>query len=201
MIKAFLFDWGGVMSKGGRGGELGVRFGHALDIEPTAAWQLLSLAWKDFSMGTIDELELWRRVEKAYGKPLSPSQRDIWNKWEDASLLSEMEALVVRLKQEGYAVGLVSNTIPVTAAEIRNHGGYAIFDFTILSCEVHCAKPDPAIYVLAMSKLRGIRPDETVFIDDQERCLEPARNLGMYTIQSNSAHQVIQDVEALIAQM
>lgn len=199
MIKAFLFDWGGVMSVGGKGGELDARLGAALHINAEAAWQLLRLVWEDFSKGTIDEPELWRRIEKAHGQSIAPSQRNIWNKWEDTSLLLEMDALVARLRGEGYKVGLVSNTIPVTAADIRNHGGYAIFDFSILSCEVGCAKPDSAIYWLAMAQLPGIEPSETVFVDDQERCLAPARELGMYTIQSQNAAQVTRDVDRILA--
>lgn len=201
MIKAFLFDWGGVMSAGGRGGELDVRLGAALRIEPEAAWQLLRLVWEDYSVGRIDEPMLWQKLEKAYGGPIAPEHRAIWNTWEQTSLLPEMAALVVRLKEAGHAVGLVSNTIPNTAGDIRNHGGYDLFDFAILSCEVGCAKPDPAIYELAMQRLpAGIAASEIVFIDDQERCLEPARKLGMCTVQSENTAQVIRDVEALATQ-
>jgi HAD superfamily hydrolase (TIGR01509 family) len=198
MIKAFLFDWGGVMSDGGRSGELDARLSAALHIEPQAARQLLHGVWHDYSTGKIDESVLWQRLEKSYGKSIAPAQRTIWNTWEQTKLLPEMAALVARLKKMGKAVGLVSNTIPNTADSIRSHGGYAIFDFATLSYEVGRAKPDPAIYALAMQHLpTGISTQEIAFIDDQERCLEPARKLGMHTVLSEHTTQVIRDVEVL----
>lgn len=185
------------MSNGGRGGELDRRLGEALSITPEDAWQLLRLVWEDYMTGNIEEPELWQRIERAYGKPITLAQRDIWNTWGQTRLLPEMAALVERLKQDGRAVGLISNTIPNTAEDIRRHGGYAIFDFVTLSYEVGLGKPNSAIYQLAMDRLPGIVPEEVVFVDDQERCLVPARKLGMHTVQSQNTAQVIRDVEAL----
>ncbi len=186
------------MSNGGRRGELDARLSQNLDISPAKAGDLLKTVWDDYAAGHIDEDELWQRVEAAYGKPITIKQRDIWNKWEHTSLLPQMDGLVERLKKAGYQVGLVSNTIPNTASEIRSHGGYDIFDFVVLSCEVKAAKPDKTIYELAMAKLSRIEPAEIVFIDDQDRCLVPAREFGMATVLAINPEQTIRDVEVLL---
>jgi epoxide hydrolase-like predicted phosphatase len=113
-------------------------------------------------------------------------------------VVPEMSILVGRLRKVGYRVGLLSNTIPNTAEEIRSHGGYDDFDFLILSCEVGYAKPDPEIYELAMQQLPGIKPEEVMFVDDIERMTAPATELGIHTIVATSPEQIMDDIESLL---
>lgn len=197
MIKAFLFDYGGVMTAGGKGGELGERLGKILGIPPEQAYSLLANAWDDFAIGEISEEKLWQGIESSSGKQVPLEQRHIWNTWQHSSILPEMRQLVRDLKAQGYTVGLVSNVIPNTLEEINRHGGYDDFDFLILSCEVGHAKPDPEIYRLAFDYLPGVEPHEVVFIDDQERFLKPAKRLGMKTVLATNPPQVIADVREL----
>lgn len=198
-IKAVLFDWGGVMSSGGRGGELAQRLVHNLDVPGRLADTLIAHVWDDFSTGKIDEAEVWRRIEGHYGKPIGMLMRKIWNTWHHVSVMPEMKALVQQLKADGYHVGLISNVIPPTATDIHAHGGYDLFDFTILSYEAGVAKPDKEIYERSMEKLPGIRPQEVVFIDDQQRCLVTAEELGMRTIWAENPTQIARDLQKLLA--
>jgi epoxide hydrolase-like predicted phosphatase len=198
MIKAFLFDNGGVMTSGGAGNELAERLANNLGINEVKAWSLLKQVFDEYIKGKLTEPELWRIVENHYGKPISVDKRDIWNKWEDMRPLPEMMDLVRKLKTKGYKVGLLSNVIPNTERVIRANGGYDNFDFLVLSCEVGFSKPDPEIYAIAMNHLDGIKPNEVAFLDDQERCLVPARELGMETILVNSPTQAIAEVQKLL---
>jgi len=198
MIKAFLFDWGGVMSAGGRGGELDARLAERLDMSPKDVWTVFRPAWEAYSRGKIDEPTLWRQLEAGYGQTIPETKRNIWNEWSNMSILPQMQQLVTDLKTRGYTVGLLSNTIPNTAEDIRSHGGYDLFDFLVLSYEVGFAKPDEAIYKLALEKLPDVEPSEVVFVDDQERCLEPARALGIRTVLSVTPEQVVADIRHFI---
>ena len=199
MIKAVLFDYGGVMTAGGVGIELTDRLGEALGVTAQQAYTLIGPAWSKYSRGSISEAQLWEMVEAAHGKPIQVSKRAIWNTWEEhMQPLPEMLALIKKLHGAGYGVGLLSNVIPNTAADIREHGGYDAFDFLVLSCEAGYAKPDEEIYKLALEKFPGIRPEEVVFIDDQERFLIPAKELGMQTILARSPAQIQEDLEKLL---
>lgn len=200
MIKAFLFDNGGVMSFGGGGNEICERLGANLGISADDAFQLLHFPWDAYVTGKITEDELWDEVEKNYGKPIDSSKRDIWNKWEEMQPIPGMLNLVQRLRQDGYVVGMLSNVIPNTRDEIKAHSGYEGFDFLVLSCDVGFAKPDPEIYRIAMNKLSRIEVSEVVFLDDQERFLVPAREFGMKTILVKNPLEAISDIESLIGQ-
>ena len=198
MIKAFLFDNGGVMTSGGAGNELAERLATNLGINDVEAWTLLKPVFVEYIKAKITEPELWRIVEKHYGGPISVDKRDIWNKWDSMRVQPAMVELVNNLKKSGYKVGMLSNVIPNTEKEVRKNGGYDPFEFLVLSCEVGYAKPEIEIYDIAMKHLEGIKPEEVVFLDDQEVCLEPAKAMGMKTILVKSSNQAIHEVKELI---
>jgi putative hydrolase of the HAD superfamily len=58
---------------------------------------------------------------------------------------------------------------------------YALFDAVLESRVLGVRKPDPRFYELACEAI-GVRPDESVFLDDLGVNLKPARELGMHTI-------------------
>jgi len=52
------------------------------------------------------------------------------------------------------------------------------FDLVMMSNEVHLAKPDPAIFLLAL-ELLDLPAEQTIFIDDLAENVDAARSLGM----------------------
>lgn len=170
------------MTAGGGGNELSERLAINIGVTNDEAWDLLMPVWDKFVRGKITEADLWRSVEANFSHPITIEQRNIWNKWHDMKPLPEMVRLVSDVRVKGLKVGLLSTVIPNTAYEIKEHGGYDIFDFCVLSFENGFAKPELEAYQQALDHLDGILPSEVVFIDDQEMCLVPARKLGMKTI-------------------
>jgi putative hydrolase of the HAD superfamily len=64
------------------------------------------------------------------------------------------------------------------------------------SCWVGVLKPGRRIYELALAMSQAV-PEDSVFVDDRERNLEPARALGMRTIRFNDAVRLRQDLAEL----
>ncbi len=73
----------------------------------------------------------------------------------------------------------------------------ALFEHVIESSKEGIRKPDPRIYELACERL-GVRPVDTVYLDDLGINLKPARALGMQTIKVVSEAQAIADLEAIL---
>jgi putative hydrolase of the HAD superfamily len=199
MIQALLFDYGGVITKGGGGFELAERLGEGTGLSSDEAWELLKPVWEPYICGKITEDQLWQAIETRHGQPIHASKRAIWNTWTDhMQPRPEMLELVKQLQDRAYTVGLLSNVIPNTAADIRAHGGYDAFDFLVLSCEVGHAKPNVEIYKVALQKLPGIAPDQVIFTDDAERNLAPAQELGMHTVLARDPQQIAAKIEQLL---
>jgi HAD superfamily hydrolase (TIGR01509 family) len=57
------------------------------------------------------------------------------------------------------------------------------------------SKPDPRIYLLTCERL-GVRPAETVFLDDAELAVDGARAVGMQALLFEDNAQAIAAIEA-----
>jgi putative hydrolase of the HAD superfamily len=64
------------------------------------------------------------------------------------------------------------------------------------SCWVGILKPAQRIYEVALAMAQA-KPEESVFIDDRDRNLEPARGLGMRTIRFTDAARLRQELAEL----
>lgn len=193
-----LFDYGGVMNSLPANGNISFRLAEVTGLEKEEAFSLIKDVWTPYSKGVISEREVWSHIENKSKKSIPQSKRGIWNKWQDAMPSAEMLQLIAELKADGYAVGLVSNSFPPTAEDIRKNNGYSMFDFTVISCDVGFVKPEKEIYEIALDKLGKIKPEEVIFIDDQERCIEGARNVGLRVVLAENPAQIKTSIEQII---
>ena len=92
-------------------------------------------------------------------------------------------------------------TINNESAELNQHrlrlfGLRDIFIAFFSSCWVGVLKPASRIYEVALAMSQG-EPGASVFIDDRERNLEPARTLGMQTIRFTDTSRLRQELAGL----
>ena len=80
--------------------------------------------------------------------------------------MEDSEAVLAYCRERGYRMGLVTNGKPgVQRAKIALLGLEPYFDEIVISGETDTAKPDPAIYGMALQRL-GVLPEEALFIGD-----------------------------------
>lgn len=113
------------------------------------------------------------------------------------------------LRARGVRTALVSNCSRSTRPVVDDLGLEREMDAVVLSFEVGAAKPDAAIYRVALDRL-GSEPAGAAFVDDQSIYCDGAAALGMrtYLIQrdasqgdgvSTDGHTLIPDLAALLA--
>ena len=97
---------------------------------------------------------------------------------------------LLQLRQEGYRLFLLSNTIDVhwdyCVEHLFPYQGHNVEDYfeqCFLSQRMHLTKPDVHIYEEVI-KQAGILPDETLFIDDLKENCEAAESVGIHTFQN-----------------
>jgi 2-haloacid dehalogenase len=100
------------------------------------------------------------------------------------------------LKSEGLKVCALSNwsaqTFPIAQARFAF---LTWFDQIIISGDVGLAKPDPAIFTLALARC-GLVPEETIFIDDVPANVAVARELGLDALLFQSPERLRKDLNA-----
>ena len=182
-IEAIIFDFGGVMvpfSQMDSLKEQESRLGLQPEKLAETLWQ--SADWRLAEVGAITDEEYWRRIGARLGLHTSEAirsfQQDLFR---DARTDPRMADLVQRL-QGRYRTGLLSNASDVLPRLLRERYGLGgLFDVEVFSALVGLAKPDPAIYQLALERL-GTAPEATVFVDDYEPNVASAAALGIRAI-------------------
>jgi putative hydrolase of the HAD superfamily len=79
---------------------------------------------------------------------------------------------------------------------MRQFGLVEIFTAFFSSCWLGVTKPSRRIYELALAMSQA-RPERSVFVDDREQNLPPARALGMHTVRYSSQDQLVTDLADL----
>jgi putative hydrolase of the HAD superfamily len=120
--------------------------------------------------------------------------RHYWNDifWENPG----MERLLVRIKKH-YPLYLISNTNALHFTHLKKHFKLLRhFDRKFPSHEVGARKPCLAIYRRVLKKI-GLRPEETVFIDDMKSFIEGARKAGMHAIHFKGRSALVKTLRKL----
>ena len=99
--------------------------------------------------------------------------------------------------RDSYRLFVLSNTNPIhwhkAVDEFFPYRGYGVDDYferVFLSYRMHLVKPEPEIYLRLISET-GIRPDETLFIDDSEANCSAAAALGLNVFHSPTGEEWI----------
>ena len=181
MIKAVIFDWGGVVAPNPHGGWLNL----LADMLTVTIDEILphwhAAGYEDFSKGIIDETTFWAQFEQSLGKPLPNEKERIWIEGTALQPWPQVLSLINNLQEKGSINAVLSNVVRPVSMMLQQAGLYDQFDCVVLSDQVGLVKPDTAIYQLTLDKL-GLKAEECLYIDDLAKNLIPAANLGMVTI-------------------
>lgn len=199
MIKAVIFDYGGVVKESHPlSTDVGKIFGlseeELLKTEEERN-RLVILA----SKGAISDEQLWQKISEIIGKPMPSNCLELVKNFRGRTLkfIPEITDLIKQLRVKKIKTAVLSNISRLGAEVIRENHGYDDFDEVILSYEVGMRKPEPEIYRLIIKKL-GVDPKECIFIDDAEKNLLPAKDLGMITVLFKNPRQTVREVLNII---
>jgi epoxide hydrolase-like predicted phosphatase len=106
--------------------------------------------------------------------------------------MPDMWGAVRRAHVAGVRTALVSNSWGTDGYPMDDLR--AVFDHLVISGEVGLRKPDPEIYLHAADRI-GLRPGRCAFVDDLERNVETARELGMFGVVHRDAGTTIAALE------
>ena len=124
---------------------------------------------------------------KFYGVTLPP-----WNNNLE-KLYPETPSVLEKLAQK-YKLGIIANQVEGTQKRIDDWGIGKYFDVVVASAEAGVAKPDSAIFKIALEKAE-CKPENAVMIGDRlDNDIIPAKKLGMKTIWVRQAFAVYQKV-------
>jgi len=189
MIKAIIFDWGGVLINN-PADDLMNYCANSLEVNPKELKSVFSKYVEEFQKGLLLEKDLWEKVCNEL-KIAQPTTNSLWkeaviNVFTDKK---EVYSLVKKLKTSGYKIGFLSNTEIPTTEYFYDNGYDKYFDEKIFSCIEKTTKPEKRIYDIALEKL-GIQPNEAIFIDDNQEYVKGATQVGICGIIFKTPNQL-----------
>lgn len=199
MIKAVIFDYGGVVIKILPDLEYEQIFADAFGVS-LAEFQKISFPFfRQLDLG-LPERKFWPLIAKAFKKPVPQNADKIFVEpfLKNLVFYKEVLALVRKLKEKGIKTAVLSTNMETQERLLRERQGYDDFDLVILSNRVGLRKPDPKIYKLTAKQL-GVRCSECIYVDDIKNNLLPAQKLGMKTILAKNPRQVVKDILSILS--
>ncbi|MFA5167205.1 MAG: HAD family phosphatase [Candidatus Omnitrophota bacterium] len=195
-IKAVIFDLGNVLvnydvEKAAK------HFSAVSGLSTREIWRrfFLSRFEQAYTRGEISTRKFHRIACKVLGVsiPLATFSHywtDIF--WENPG----MDRFLVRIKKH-YPLYLISNTNALHFTYLKKHFKLLRhFDRKFPSHEVGARKPYLKIYRRVLRKI-GLRPEETVFIDDMKNFIAGARKAGMHVIHFRGLARLKRDLKRL----
>lgn len=145
--------------------------------------------WQRLNRGHFSEEEAKRRFAGEFA--LSPSQLDaVFHHVKDTqTAVPGSHELLMRLHAAGYPLYALTDNVHEIVAYLRQR--YDFWNFmrgAVVSSEIGSLKPEPAIFH-ALLDTHGLKPEDTVFIDDVPRNAAGARAIGIHAIEFLDAEQ------------
>jgi 2-haloacid dehalogenase len=132
-----------------------------------------------------------------------PGHRDMIMAWAErgeemvAGQFDDTVAVLREVKAAGLPCYALSNMEPDAFAVRRARFPFmGWFDALVISGLEGVAKPDRRIFEILLRR-HGLRPERCLFIDDQARNVDAARELGIHALRFSSAAQLRRDLRAL----
>ena len=197
-IKAVIWDLGGVILRTGDPGPR-ERWEARLGLAPGELHRLVfeGELGKLAALGQAQPAEIWESIGGLFDlsqQEIRAMETDFWI----SDRIDEELVGYIRDLRPAFRTALLSNAWPGVRELLEDRWEIVdAFEVLTLSYEVGLAKPDPQIYNLTLREL-GLKPHETIFVDDFIRNVEGARRVGMHAVHFQSSAQAQAELDPLL---
>ena len=149
--------------------------------------------WERLDLGTLTREELVLKVVSMIGSIYQEKvQEVVWNWPSYIEIYTEVFPLLVRLKEKGHRIFVLSNTSPVFYELLEEQLSplNEILDGFVLSCDIKAIKPDPKMFEEILHKYQ-LDPANCVFLDDIADNTKMAETLGIKPYQVKKRSDVV----------
>ena len=180
-LKAVLFDFGGVIAEEGFWEGLQA-IGKEQGLDPDAFFRTVdALIYETgYLIGRSDEALFWNEVRSRTGiRSTDAALRvEILKRF---VLRPELINAVDLLRSKGLIVALLSDQTNWLEEIDRDAGLFRHFDRVFNSYRIHKSKRDASVFREVCTAL-GVKPEETLFVDDNIKHIKRAQGQGLQTI-------------------
>ena len=181
ILKAVIFDFGGVMAdEGFKEGLKTIGFKNRLDPDNFFKTAEELIYQTDYIIGTSDESTFWNTLREKTGVTETDEElrEEILKRF---TLRTKMITLVKKLKSSGLATAILSDQTNWLDEINQKQPFYHHFDYIFNSFTLKKSKKDPSIFRDACYAI-GFKPEEVLFVDDNIENIKRAEKEGLKAI-------------------
>ncbi len=195
MIKAIIFDIGGVVLKPKSFHPVTQEYAKMMNLEKDRVHEIFKKIWYMWRVDEINENEFFDKLTKELKIQADKEKlrKIFYSVWELDEGTFEM---IGKLRKNYKIFALTNQSRELFSSLSKEYGLSKIFDKIFTSYETKLAKPDPKIYEYMLGKT-GMKPGECVFIDDKDENVERAGKLGMKALLFENAEQTENELRKL----
>lgn len=190
MVRAIIFDLYGVLGLNGWQDFKQQHFHGRWEL-----WEPLRVLGQQVDAGEATDDEFAAAIAAATGETAATVRYQFEHTQPNIELLGYIKNEL----KEKFKIGLLSNASSDVLPGIFTAEQQELFDASVMSVFVGIAKPDPTMFALMCDKL-GVAPTECLMVDDQQRHLDIAAELGMRTVLYVSIDQTKHDIQKALAE-
>lgn len=199
MIKAIIFDFGGVLV---RTEDYGPRLAwdKRLGLPPGSVERAVhhSDLWVRVQLGRISSQAYWDGVaELLYMRDASIINELRRDYFSGDRLDDTLVDLIRDLRAAGYCIVLLSNDSAELVDKLRELAIDSLFDHILISAQTGVMKPDVTAYRVALQAAQA-SPDQAIFVDDSYVNIQGAQSLGIHSIWFQADKDIRAEVTRLL---
>lgn len=198
MIRAVLFDFGGVIAEEGfREGLRAIALLAGLDSEAFFELGRETVYRSGYVVGAAPESAYWREIRERTGISLTDDlmRREIIHRF---VLRPEMLAHADRLRSSGLRVAILSDQTN-WLEEIDEHEHFSgHFDRVFNSYRLGKSKRDPSVFGDVCREM-GVEPRKTLFVDDSAENVARARGAGLGAIHFTAVDRFEKELSVVLS--
>lgn len=198
LIKNVVFDIGRVLVRSYWKEYMGIK-GRSKDTrDKIKELTLNSELWQQIDLGIISLEEMIAAAQEKQ-PDLKKELSEFSKVYSEFTIVDkEVEQFLLDLKAEHYHIYLLSNYGREFFEELEKRADFfSYIDGKVISYEVNVKKPDLEIFYLLVQKY-NIKPEDSVFIDDNKKNIDAAKKMKFHTIRFRNIEQVKSDFTQLL---
>jgi putative hydrolase of the HAD superfamily len=194
MLRAVLFDFGGVLAEEGfREGLKAIAKKKGLDLQDFYKISADLVYQTGYTIGRCDEHSYWTAVRRKTGVKGDDQEfrEEILKKFK---LRREMTAIVRQIESFGLIVAILSDQTNWLDELDQRTPFHHHFDYVFNSYHLGKTKRDPSIF-RDVCNLLGVRPEEMLFVDDNLENVKRAKSQGLSAIHFRGAREFQREIK------
>lgn len=197
-IKAVFFDYDGVMTYDKTGIESICKYiSNYMDIDKNIFENEYKKFVGDLLYGKTSHEKIWDQLCTDLG--INIPIAFLFHSFNQTPIDKDMHELVLKIKEKGFKTGMISGNFADRMKYIKyKFDLQKYFDTFAVTGELGFGKDSEKIFQWALNELE-VEPDESIFIDNQDKNLLIPRKLGMHVIyfddEKRDWHRLLSNME------